>query len=192
MAGLLPLVAAGVVVLLIQPPNSSSAATLGAGAKPPEALGTIGWLAKEPPVVEAVVVLLPHPKSLERGIEVTGAGFGGWGATGLGGSGAEAHSLEPHTPASDQALEVEIEARGFCVVDVAAAGAEVVAAGLERLNAELKSDEGFGAAAGGGTVVVVAGIEKSNKSLRAEEVGAGLEGGAEGVEEKPSGLLIDV
>ena len=77
MAGLLPPVAAGVVVLLIQPPNSSSAATLGAGAKPPEALGTIGWLAKEPPVVEVVVVLLPHPKSLERGIEVTGAGLGG-------------------------------------------------------------------------------------------------------------------
>lgn len=192
-AGLDPLGAAGVVVLLIQPPNSSSAATFGAGAKPPEALGTIGWLAKEPPVVEVVVVLLPHPKSLEGGIEVTGAGLGGSGAAGLGGSGAEAHSLEPHTPASDQALDVAIEASGFGVVEVAAAGAGVVAAGLERLNAELKSDEGFGAAAeGGAAVVVVAVVEKSNRSPRAEEAGAGLEAGAgEGVDEKPNGLLMD-
>jgi len=145
-------------------------------------------------VVEVVVALLPHPKSLERGMEVTGAGLGGSGAAGLGGSGAEAHSLEPHTPASDQALVVAIEARGFGVVEVAAAGAGVVA-GLdaERLNAELKSDEGLGAAAGGGAVVVVAGVEKSNRSPRAEEAGAGLEAGAgEGVDEKPSGLLIEV
>ena len=100
--------------------------------------------------------------------------------------------MEPHTPASDQALEVAIDARGFAVDDVAAAGAGTGAAGLERLNAELKSDEGLGAAAGGGAVVVVAGVEKSKRSPRAEEAGAGLEAGAEGVMEKPSGLLIDV
>lgn len=77
-----------VPVLLAQPPNSSSAATLGAGLKPPPDPGTMGVLAKAD-------AEFPHPIS-----------FDGRGAAGLlGGGGAAgsgvAHSLLPHTSAPD-------------------------------------------------------------------------------------------
>lgn len=80
-------------VLLAQPPNSSSAVTLGAGLKPPPAPGTIGVLAKEPP---ALPVLLPHPpKSLPDGVTAVG-----WLGVAAAGSGV-AQSLLPQTSAPD-------------------------------------------------------------------------------------------
>lgn len=107
-AGLAVLLVFAVVVLLVQPPNSSSAATF--GAKPPDAPGTMGWLASE-----------AHPMSLD--VEVVD----GWAATGaaLGASGV-AHALPPQTSELDQLLvpTEPIEPRGFVlVVDVVAAGA---------------------------------------------------------------------
>lgn len=107
-----------VVVLLVHPPNSSSAATL--GANPPEAPGTIGLLASE-----------AQPRSLD--VEVV-AGFAGSAGAGSG----VAQALPPQTsdpPA--QALEVR-EPRGL-VVELVVAVVEVVVEGLgwERLNTEV-------------------------------------------------------
>jgi hypothetical protein len=96
-----------VVVLLVHPPNSSSAATL--GANPPEAPGTIGLLASE-----------AQPRSLD--VEVV-AGFAGSAGAGSG----VAQALPPQTsdpPA--QALEVR-EPRGLVVEGL----------GWERLNTEV-------------------------------------------------------
>lgn len=56
-------------MLLVHPPNSSSAATLGCVTSPPEAPGTIAVLANEPMVLVPAPpppLLLPHaPKSLD-------------------------------------------------------------------------------------------------------------------------------
>lgn len=74
-------------MLLAQPPNSSSAATLGAGLKPPPEPGTMGVLAKAPP-------LLPQPKSLGgAGAATAGAGLL-WTAGAVGSFAA--HSFPPH------------------------------------------------------------------------------------------------
>ena len=102
-AGLDVLPVLAVVVLLVQPPNSSSAVTL--GANPPDAPGTMGWLANE-----------AQPISFETA-EV--AGFDGC-AAGLGASGL-AHALPPQTSEPDQLLP-PIEPRGFELVADGAGG----------------------------------------------------------------------
>lgn len=66
-------------VLLVHPPNSSSAATLGVGANPPEAPGIILWLAKEPPVLPQGPKSLPLGKTgdlIGDGLFIAGAGTG--------------------------------------------------------------------------------------------------------------------
>lgn len=119
-AGLDVLVVFVVVVLLVHPPNSSSAATL--GANPPEAPGTMGWLASD-----------PHPKSLAV---VVVEGLGGAGSA-LGAS-AVAHALPPHALESDQLLVVvePTEPRGFELV----MGAAAVGAGFCWAVERLKTD----------------------------------------------------
>lgn len=136
-AGLAPPAVVVVLVvgaLLVQPPNSSSADTLGATENPPEAPGTIGWLAKEvlPGLAKDVLPELPQPKSF------TGAGAGGGavlvtaGLCCLVASGVD-HAL-PQTSAPDRPLDPKEprEPIGF----EAAAGVTAGAAGLERLKTE--------------------------------------------------------
>lgn len=175
-AGLLPLVAVVVFVvgaLLVQPPNSSSAATLGVTAEnPPEAPGIIGVFAKEP------APELPHPKSLTGAGAGVGAGFAAAGGCCLGASGVD-HAL-PHTSAPDKLLDPKVPKvpSGFEAVVGAAGGA----AGLERLKTEdddvvdvvVIADWAAGAAGAG------AGEEKSNKSPKDAEAGAGAGFGAVG------------
>jgi hypothetical protein len=121
------------VVLLVQPPNSSSAATL--GANPPDAPGTMGWLASE-----------AHPISLEAAVVVVVAGLSGSGAA-LGGSGV-AHALPPHTSEPDQPLPPR-EPRGFeLAVDVAAGGLLGLGWFAERLKTEEEVFVVVGASAG--------------------------------------------
>lgn len=108
------------MVLLVHPPNSSSAATL--GANPPEAPGTIGLLASE-----------AQPRSLD--VEVV-AGFAG--SAGAGAGSGVAQALPPQTSAPPaQALELR-EPR-VLVVELVVAVVEVVVEGLgwERLNTEV-------------------------------------------------------
>ena len=80
-------------VLLAHPPNSSSAATVGCGLKPPPEPGTMGVVAKDPPG-------LPQPKSFD--VEAAAGGFAGAGgaAVGAAGSGA-AHAFPPQTSAPE-------------------------------------------------------------------------------------------
>ncbi len=118
-----------VVVLLVQPPNSSSAATL--GANPPDAPGTMGWLAND-----------AHPMSLDT---VVVAGFGGCGAA-LGAS-AVAHALPPHTSEPDQLLPAPPEPRGLTLVVDAAGGAGFCWA-AERLKTDVAVVVVVGAIAG--------------------------------------------
>lgn len=96
-AGLIVLSVA--VVLLVHPPNSSSADTF--GTKPPDAPGTIGLLARDAQSFDAVLIT---------------AGFDGSGA-GLGGS---AQALPPQTSDPPQPLLLR-GSRGLdvAVVDVA-------------------------------------------------------------------------
>ena len=177
--------------LLVQPPNSSSAATFGAGAKPPEAPGIIGWFARELPE-------LPQPKSLVAprvaGLETSGLFLA---------APVFDHALSPHTSAPDQLLEPpRVPATLELVVVVAAAGARgaLDAWVLERLKTELvwligEAIAGFGTGAGAGAGA--AGVEKSKRSSRPEEAGwaAGLGGAAvvviEGKPPRPLPLLKD-
>lgn len=174
LAGFAAEVAAG-PALLVQPPNSSSAATFGAGAKPPEEPGIIGWLARELPE-------LPQPKSL------VAPRVDGLGASWLFLAGpAFDHALSPHTSAPDQLLEPPRVPGTFELVVVAAAGARGGLGPwvLERLKTELawlvgEAIAGFGASAGAGPGAGAAGVEKSKRSSRPEEAGwdAGLGGAA--------------
>lgn len=177
--------------LLVQPPNSSSADTLGATENPPEAPGTIGWLAKE------VLPELPQPKSF------TGAGASGGAVLVMTGlcclvaSGLD-HAL-PQTSAPDKPLDPKepIEPIGF----EEAAGVTTGAAGLERLKTEEDEVEDIGAMAGwcaGATRGGDAADEKSNKSPSPDEAGAGVGLGptdcdakGEVMPPKPNGLPID-
>lgn len=129
-----PLVVVFVVAegALLHPPNSSSAATLGAGGlrenppdeKPPEAPGTIGWLAKDP-------VELPQPKSF------TGAAAAGLGAAaagcGLDASGAAQAS--PHTSAPEK-LEPPKDAVEVTGLEAAGATAGAALGWADRLKTE--------------------------------------------------------
>lgn len=172
-------------VLLAQPPNSSSAATLGAGLKPPPLPGTIGVLAKEPPEE-------PQPKSLPVAgtVDVVVAGMiGSAGAAGALGSGAAAHSLPPHTSAPDRAGGAKEGAAGLGG-DCCGAGA----GGFERLKTELDGAAAAGGEAfsGGGEAMgwLLEGAAKSKRSAVWEEAGwagAGLEaaGGDEGDANEP-------
>jgi hypothetical protein len=166
------LVLLAVVVLLVQPPNSSSAVTL--GANPPDAPGTMGWLANE-----------AHPMSLDA---VVVAGFGGSGAA-LGASGVAHALLPPHTSEPDQLFPPN-EPRGLLG---AAAGAAGFCWAAERLNTDevdvvVGANAGWGAAAGGEDA------EKSNKSPRAAEAGAAAGFGAAAgvdIEPQPEELPMD-
>ena len=150
-------------VLLAQPPNSSSAATL--GANPPDALGAALWIANALPPP-------PQPKVFAGGA----VGAAGISRLSFGGSGV-AHALPPHTSAPDKLLP--IVARG---TEGAGSGAgfgwlaerlktelagAVVVIGVELLIGGLN---GTGAGAG------AAGAVKSKRSPRAEEGGAAAEG----------------
>lgn len=79
-------------VLLAHPPNSSSAATLGCGLKPPLDPGTIGVLAKDPE--------LAQPKSSDEEVVTAGGLLGAGAAAGAAGSGV-AQAFPPHTSAPD-------------------------------------------------------------------------------------------
>lgn len=92
-------------VLLVHPPNSSSAATFGCVTNPPDAPGTIEVLANEPPVL---VLPPPQPKSLAGG----GMKAGLFGAAGSG----AAQALPPHTSAPERVLEFAMAASGLVVV----------------------------------------------------------------------------
>ena len=138
-----PLVVVFVVAegALLHPPNSSSAATLGAGGlrenppdeKPPEAPGTMGWLAKDP-------VELPQPKSF------TGAAAAGLGAAatgcGLGASGAA--QAFPHTsePEKLEPPKEPIELAGLEVAAGATAGAALGWADRLKTEDEVLVDSG--------------------------------------------------
>ena len=165
-------------MLLVQPPNSSSAATFGAGLKPPEAPGTIGVLANDPPV-------FPQLKSF---VLVTSGLF----ATGLlagAGSGA-AQALSPQTSALEKFVELK-EDVGFVAAGVVTGGDLAWLA--DKLKTELVpagglETAGAGAAAG-------AGLEKSKRSAIADDAGAGagFGGGAgDAKPPKPPELPIDV
>lgn len=95
--------------LLAQPPNSSSAATLGAGLKPPPDPGTMGVLAKAPP--------LPQPRLLDVVLVSSGLAFAGAAGAGAGAGAGVAHSLPPH----GSAMPIPPNA----LADVAAAGGDV-------------------------------------------------------------------
>lgn len=115
-AGLDVLFVLDVVVLLVHPPNSSSAATL--GANPPDEPGTMGWLASE-----------AHPISLGA---AAAAGFGGSGEA-LGASAD--HALPPQTSEPPQ-LPPPSEPRGFEVVEDVVVGGLGFGWGADRLKTE--------------------------------------------------------
>jgi hypothetical protein len=122
------------VVLLVHPPNSSSAATL--GANPPDAPGTMGWLASE-----------AHPISLDAvAVVVVFAGLGGSGAA-LGASGV-AQALPPQTSEPDQPLPPSVPSGLEVVVDVAAGGLLGLGWAAERLKTEEEVFVVVGASAG--------------------------------------------
>ena len=147
-------------MLLVHPPNSSSAATLGCVTSPPVAPGTIAVLANEPMVLPPPPppLLPPHaPKSLD------GCGL----VTGLLGAGAgSAHALPPQTSAPEKPPPPPpIVASGLVVV--AGAGGDL---GCVRLKTEL---DAAGAAAGAGAGAAAgAGAEKSKRSFIADDAGA--------------------
>lgn len=157
-------------VLLVHPPNSSSAATLGCVTRPPEAPGTMDVLAREPPPP----LLLPHPpKSPPNAL--AGCGLGALGA----GSGV-AQALPPHTSAPDMALP-PVDARGLTAPDALGAGGDL---GWERLKTELSATGAIGAALG--AAAAGAGLEKSNRSFMADDAGAaGFAGAALGEAKSP-------
>lgn len=134
-AGLLPVAGPA---LLDQPPNSSSAATLGAGLKPPPIPGTIGVLANAP--------VAPHPALLEAGLGISGLFCAGGGAAAAAG-GPELHSLLPHTSDPDHPPKEPAPALG------AGDGAAGLACEEERLKTEPDAAAGAGWN-GGGEVVV--------------------------------------
>lgn len=138
-----------VPVLLVHPPNSSSADTLGCVTSPPDAPGTIDVFANDPPP------MLPHPpKSLDD------ACTAGCGVGALAGGAGSAQALPPQTsepPPRDD--------RGMEGVVVAAGAGEGL--GWERLNTEEELVViVVGAAAGAGEEDEA---EKSNRSFMAEE-----------------------
>jgi len=153
-------------VLLVQPPNSSSAATLGAGAKPPEPAGTIGFAraAPHPPKssADAAVVLLVLAKA--DVLEMSGLFWAGAGAAGV-----DQSLLLPHTLASDQLLPPMAPRPLLLLVVVVVV--VVAASGLaDRLKTE--EEAGAGDAAGLGAAGAGAGVdEKSKRSTMAEEAG---------------------
>lgn len=158
----------GAAVLLVHPPNSSSAATLGCVTSPPDAPGTIAVLANEPmPLLLPPPPLLPHaPKSLDGCGLVTGLLAAGAGA-------GSAHALPPQTSAPENppplALLPPIVASGLVVV--AGAGGDL---GCVRLKTELDELETAGAAGAGAGAGAAAGAgdEKSKRSFMAEDAGA--------------------
>jgi hypothetical protein len=147
-------------VLLVQPPNSSSAATFGAGVNPPDAPGTILWLANEPPPM-----LLPHPPKSLPALGAEGCGSAGlFGPAAVAGPGL-LHAF-PHTSASDVLMEVT--------------GAEVgggieAADGLVWVVERLKTEFEVGAAAGLGAAGVITaglvGVDQSKRSPKPEDDG---------------------
>lgn len=114
-----PLIPLGGPVLLVHPPNSSSAATLGCVIRPPDAPGTIDVLAKDPPMLLPMLPMLlmppllllpPQPKSL------AGGGLMADLLAGAGGSGAAQALPPPHTSAPESTPELPREASGLVVV----------------------------------------------------------------------------
>lgn len=150
-------------MLLVQPPNSSSAVTLGCVTRPPDAPGTIGVSASEP---------LAQPPML---LDCVGCGVGALGA-------GSAQAFPPHT--SDPEIP-GIEESALEVVVAAGAGEDL---GWERLKTELVVVEAGAAGAGAGEE-----LEKSNKSFIAEDAGAaGWAGPADDVKSpKPPKALLD-
>lgn len=164
-------------MLLVHPPNSSSAATLGCVTSPPEAPGTIAVLANEPMVLAPPPpLLLPQPpKSLDGCGLVTGLLAAGAGA-------GSAHALPPHTsaPENPPPLLPPIVASGLVVVVAAGTGGDL---GCVRLKTEL---DAAGAAGAGAGAAAGAGAEKSKRSFIAEDAGAaGLGWAAAGEEKSP-------
>ncbi|KAL5883700.1 hypothetical protein ACKVWC_011556 [Pyricularia oryzae] len=147
-----------VPVLLAHPPNSSSAATL--GWKPPEAPGTMLWLAKPPPP------LLPQPPKASELLEgmVVAVLLAGAAAA----SGVDQASLAPQTSEFDQLLVPIVD------VGLEVAGGDLTWVEAERLKTE--SELGAGAALGLG-VEVWAGVEKSKRSPSAAEAGIDVPAG---------------
>lgn len=163
-------------MLLVHPPNSSSAVTLGCVTRPPEAPGTIAVLAKELPMPDPPL-LLPHaPKSLDGC--ATGCGV----AAGLLAGAGSAHALPPHTSAPENPPLAPIVASGLVVA--AGAGGDL---GCERLKTELDELDTAGAGAGvGAGAAAGAGAEKSNRSFIADDAGAAALGWAAGEEKSPN------
>lgn len=166
-------------MLLVHPPNSSSAATLGCVTSPPDAPGTIAVLANEPMLLlPPPPTLLPHaPKSLDGCGLVTGLLAAGAGA-------GSAHALPPQTSAPENppppALLPPIVASGLVVV--AGAGGDL---GCVRLKTELDA-AGAAAGAAGAGAAAGAGDEKSKRSFMAEDAGAaGFGWEAAGEEKSP-------
>lgn len=166
-------------MLLDQPPNSSSAVTLGAGLKPPVAPGTIGVLAK-------ALLELPHPKSLPDGtLESSGllcAGAGG----GLVGAGV-AHSFPPQTSAPDIPVpNPTVAALTPELLD--GSGAAGFGCGDDRLKTESDcAGAGAGCGAGGGDVCVT-GADRSKRSPIADAAGLVCGGGEDGEVKEPNPL----
>ena len=161
----LELAAPLVPAVVVQPPNSSSEATLGVGLNPPLAPGTMLVVARELPV-------LPHPKSLAAALEASGLFVAAVAVVSV------LQALPPQTSELELAQFALEEAIGF------AAGAGVGAeglGGLERLNTELAGaiDGGWlGAGAGGAGW---AGVEKSKRSPSAADAGTAAGFGAAAV-----------
>lgn len=163
--------ALGRVVVVVQPPNSSSAATLGAVLKPPEAPGTMLCEASAFPAV-------PQPNELvvagAMGLARPGL-FSGAAVVVVAGSGVS-HGLDPHTSAFDRLVEPKEPS----VLAVAAAGWALGWLGAaDRLKTELVDAGAAGVlenADGAGACEVVTGAERSNRSPRADEDAGGGSG----------------
>lgn len=164
-------------VLLVHPPNSSSAVTLGAVVRPPDAPGTTLWLANELPE------LLPQSKLLAVVVLVASGLFTGAALVVSG----VLHALPPQTSEPPQAAEdCPREAIGFAGWATGDAAGGDLAWLAERLKTEVAAADGGGLLdiVGAGAAADCAGEEKSNRSPRAAEAGAGAAAGLGGAADR--------
>lgn len=160
-------------VLLVHPPNSSSAVTFGAGLNPPPVPGIIGVSANE----------VLQPKSAAGDLACSAGFTGAAGATivddavtgadtGAGAGAGEDHSLEPHTSTPERADPKLADA-------AAGTGGSGLVCGADRLKTEVVEAGGEITRGGGGGELCDTGAERSNRSPMADDADwEGLGGGA--------------
>lgn len=181
----MPLLVVG-PVLLVQPPNSSSAETVGAALNPPEAAGTIGVSANDP---DPRAAELPHPPSPPLAVAASVVDLGAWEAFVEDEVSGAAQALEPQTSDPERLDD--------------ASGAEVTAGweGLDVLEDRLKTelDEAGGEVLLGAEAGCDVGAERSNRSpidedwvcLAGGDATAADAGGGDVDQAKPPKLLLE-